>query len=142
MKIYLQSIGYELWNVVETKYEKPTTPFAEWTTSQRNNANLDSKAMNALFCALDKNEFNRVSTATSAYDIWHTLEVTHEGTTKVKESKISVLVHRFELFKMKENETIGEMFTRFTDITNSLIGLGKTYTQVEMVRKILRSLTP
>ena len=69
MKIYLQSIVYELWNVVETKYEKPTTPFTEWTTSQRNNANLDSKAMNALFCALDKNEFNRVSTATSAYDI-------------------------------------------------------------------------
>ena len=98
--------------------------------------------MNALFCALDKNEFNRVSMATSAYEIWHTLEVTHEGTNKVKESKISVLVHRFELFKMKENETIGEMFTRFTDITNSLIGLGKIYTQVEMVRKILRSLTP
>ena len=43
---------------------------------------------------------------------------------------------------MKENETIGEMFTRFTDITNSLIGLGKTYTQVETIRKILRSLTP
>ena len=76
--------------------------------------------MNALFCALTKEEFNRVSTATSANQIWHTLQVTHEGTNKVKESKISVLVHRFEVFKMKENETISEMVTRFTDITNSL----------------------
>jgi len=82
-----------------------------------------------------------VSTSTSSYQIWHTLEVTHEGTSKVKDSKISVLVHRFEMFKMNEKETIGEMFTRFTDIINSLIALGKVYTQVEMVRKILRALT-
>ncbi|XP_020249899.1 uncharacterized protein LOC109827316 [Asparagus officinalis] len=43
---------------------------------------------------------------------------------------------------MKEHETITEMITRFTDITNSLIGLGKGYTQLEMVRKVLRALTP
>ena len=41
--------------------------------------------MNALFCALTKEEFNRVSTATSAHQIWHTLQVTHEGTNKVKD---------------------------------------------------------
>jgi len=97
--------------------------------------------MNALFCALTKEEFNLVSTATSTNQIWHTLQVTHEGTNKVKESKIYVLVHMFELFKMEENETISEMVTRFTDITNSLASLGKEYTQVEKVRKILRALT-
>jgi len=43
---------------------------------------------------------------------------------------------------MNEKETVGEMFTRFTDIINSLIALGKIYTQVEMVRKLLRALTP
>ena len=32
---------------------------------------------------------------------------------------------------MKEYETISEMVTRFTDITNSLASLGKEYTQVE-----------
>jgi len=41
---------------------------------------------------------------------------------------------------MKENETISEMVTRFTDITNSLASLGKEYTQVKKVRKILRAL--
>jgi len=141
MRIYLQSMGYEIWNIVETPYDKPTTPYSEWTTIQKTNANLDSKAMNALFCAMEKNEFNRVSTASNAHEIWHILEVTHEGTSKVKETKISVLVHRFELFKMKDKETIAEMFTRFTDITNSLIALGKKYSQVEMVRKLLRALT-
>ena len=73
----------------------------------------------------------------SAKQIWQILQVTHEGINKVKESKIFVLVHRFELFKMKENETISEMITKFTDITNSLASLGKEYTQVEKVRKVL-----
>src|SRR5436853_7780886 len=97
--------------------------------------------MNDLFCALDKNEFNRISTCKSAHDIWHILEVTHEGTSRVKESKISVLVHRFELFTMNDRESITEMFSRFANITNSLISLGKTYTQVKMVRKFLLALT-
>ena len=142
MQIFPQSLNYELWNIVETPYQKPTTSYTEWTLDEKTSANLNAKAMNALFCALDKNEFNRVSTSTSAHQIWHTIEVTHEGTSKVKESKISILVHRFELFKMEEYETISEMITRFTDITNSLIALGKHYTQVEMVRKVLRALTP
>ena len=42
---------------------------------------------------------------------------------------------------MKENEIISEMITRFIDITNSLASLGKEYTQVEKVRKVLRTLT-
>jgi len=50
-----------------------------------------------------------VSTARSSNQLWLILQVTHKGTNKVKESKISVLVHKFELFKMKENETIAEM---------------------------------
>jgi len=54
----------------------------------------------------------------------------------------NILVYMFELFKMKENETISEMVTRFTDITNSLASLRKEYTKVEKVCKILRALTP
>src|SRR3954470_10883826 len=42
---------------------------------------------------------------------------------------------------MNEDESIKDMYTRFIDITNSLIGLGKTYTSVECVRKILLALT-
>ena len=42
---------------------------------------------------------------------------------------------------MMENEIISEIITRLTDITNSLASLGKEYTQVKKVRKILRALT-
>ena len=41
---------------------------------------------------------------------------------------------------MKDNETIVEMITRFTDIANGLEALGKTYKESEKVMKILGSL--
>ena len=132
MKIYLQLINYKFQNIVKAAHEKPRTNYNQWSEEQKKSANLDAKAMNALFCALNKEEFNRVSTAISAHQIWHTLHVTHEGTNKIKESKISVLVHRFELFQMEENETIAKMTTRFTDITNSWVALGKTDTSTNV----------
>jgi hypothetical protein len=66
--------------------------------------------------------------------------MTHEGTNKVKESKIGMLVHQYELFKMLPNESITSMFTRMTIITNSFDVLGRIYTNADIVSKILRSL--
>ena len=89
---------------------------------------------------MDRNEYNRICQCQSAKEIWRLLEITHEGTNQVKESKINLLVHNYELFSMKETETIVEMITRFTDIVNGLEALGKTYKKSEKVMKILRSL--
>jgi len=58
----------------------------------------------------------------------------------VKDTKISILTYKYELFKIEEVETISEMFTRFTNILNELKGLGKTYENAEIIRKILRCL--
>jgi hypothetical protein len=74
-------------------------------------------------------------------NIWHVLEVTHEGTNQVKESKIDMLVHQYELFKMLQNEYITSMITRMTTITNSLDVLGSTYTNADIVSKTFRSLS-
>ncbi|VFR02676.1 unnamed protein product [Cuscuta campestris] len=43
---------------------------------------------------------------------------------------------------MKENEKVEEMFERFSNIINHLNLLGKVYTDRELVRKVLRSLSP
>ena len=61
-------------------------------------AQLNDKAMNLLYCALDAQEFNKISSCISAKEIWDKLEVTYEGTNQVKETKISMLVHKYELF--------------------------------------------
>ena len=52
-----------------------------------------------------------------------------------------MLVHSYELFKMDENETIIEIFTRFTGIINELNALGRIYANFNLVRKLLRCLS-
>ena len=49
-------------------------------------------------------------------------------------------MHDYELFSIEDFEFIVEMFSRFIVIVNELKALGKTYTEVEKVMKILRSL--
>ena len=49
---------------------------------------FNASALNRLYCALSNDEFNRVSTCSSSYEIWKTLEVTYERTNQVKETKI------------------------------------------------------
>ncbi|GAV59341.1 UBN2 domain-containing protein, partial [Cephalotus follicularis] len=72
-----------------------------------------------------------------AKEMWDRLEVTYEGTNQVKEAKISMLVHDYEMFTINENEDIKSMFSRFTNIINALQALDKTYSNSEMNLNIL-----
>ena len=49
-------------------------------------------------------------------------------------------MHGYELFSMKDNESIVEMFIGFIDIISGLQTLGKIYGELVKVMKILRSL--
>ena len=111
MRIYMQANGFDTWNITTSEYTIPTTAYVEWSNSQKLDAASNAKAMNMLFCALDKNEFNRVSVCKSAYEIWCTFKVTHEGTNKVKQSKISMLKNQFQNFRMKQDESISDMYS-------------------------------
>ena len=70
------------------------------------------------------------------------LEITYERTSKVKYSKVIILDNYYEMFKMKPNESIVEMFTRFIDVVNGLEGLGKRVSEEDKVSEILRCLPP
>jgi len=101
-------------------------PKEEYNEDDIKKAQNNAKAMNLLYCAFSPTKFNRISGCDTAKKIWDMLQVTHEGTNQVKETRIGMLVHSYELFKMKSDESIFEMFTRFTDIINNLKSLGKT----------------
>ncbi|MQL71985.1 hypothetical protein Taro_004328 [Colocasia esculenta] len=93
-------------------------------------------------CSLHSTEFSRVSSCSRAKEIWDRLMVIYEGTSAVKETKANMLVSEYEAFRMKHDETISEMYGRLTLLTNELKNLGKVYTDKELVRNILSSLTP
>ena len=115
-------------------------PKQEWDEYDRRNFQLNVKTIYTLQCFMNRNEYNRIFQCKLAKEIWRLLEITHEGTNQVKELKINLLVCSYELFLMKDNETIVEMITRIIDIVNGLEALGKTYKESEKVMKILRSL--
>ncbi|XP_057984566.1 uncharacterized protein LOC131169362 [Hevea brasiliensis] len=50
------------------------------------------------------------------------------------------LIYQYELFKMKLDETISEMYDRFVEIIGGIKSLGNTFTNEELVKKILRNL--
>ena len=70
------------------------------------------------------------------------MKLIYEGNSQVKETKANLLVHVYELFKMKPEESISKIFARLSEITNGLKGLRKEYSNSELVRKVLRSLPP
>ena len=61
MKAFLKSTDEKVWNSVEYRWEKPTTPVSEWQTSQKEAIVFNSKAMNAIFNAISMEEFKRIS---------------------------------------------------------------------------------
>ena len=108
--------------------------------NKKRKMSLNSKAMNVLFCALDKKEFHRVSSCESAQEICNKLEVVYESTNQVKESKINKFTRQYELIQIEQNENIYSMYTRLTNIVNTLGALGKKISNSENVKKIIRSL--
>ena len=100
----------------------------------------NAKAKKLLYFGLGPDEYTCISECESAQEIWNALQVAHEGTSQVKQSRIELLMRQYELFDMGDRENVMDMYTRFTHITNELKSLGKSFTTEELVRKILRIL--
>ncbi|XP_004514013.1 uncharacterized protein [Cicer arietinum] len=66
-----------------------------------------------------------VSNCKTAKEMWDTLQETHEGTTDVKRARTNTLMHEYELFNMKKDESINDSQTRFTHVINNMNALGK-----------------
>ncbi|VFQ69289.1 unnamed protein product [Cuscuta campestris] len=151
MRIYIHSTNFQLWLMIKNGEEIPMKKVGETTVPKTENE-FDAedikkienyaKAINMLYCAVNPDNYRKISCCTTAKEMWDKLEVTYEGTDQVREAKIDFLTQEYEMFRMKEGEKIDDMFDRFSKIINDLHALKKTYTNKDLVRKILRSLTP
>lgn len=55
--------------------------------------------MNVLYYTLDTNEFNRIFIYIFAKKIWDRLEIIHDDTNQVRESKINILMCSYDCLK-------------------------------------------
>ncbi|CAN0838933.1 Retrovirus-related Pol polyprotein from transposon TNT 1-94 [Linum grandiflorum] len=141
MKVFIQGMGFDIWKIVDKGELDLEGEYDNWNEAKKTDAQNNAKAMNVFYCALCKDEYNRISNCDTANEIWKMLETTHEGTSRVKETKINLLIHEYEMFRMQSDESIKRMYDRLNMIVSKLKSLGKTIEKKEVVRKILRSLT-
>ena len=95
MKTFLKSIDERVWNSIEYRWEKPTTPVSKWQTSQKEAASFNSKAMNAIFNAISIEELKRISNVEVAHIASNILQTVHECTKAIKINKLQQLTTRF-----------------------------------------------
>lgn len=93
-----------VWMAIQTKWTKPTNPEAEWIEGHRKACLANFKALNAIFHVVSPTEFRCICNLTTTKEAWELLEVTHEGSSVIKKSKLQMLTSRFEKLKMEEDE--------------------------------------
>ena len=125
---------------MEIGWTKPTEASADWDDAKIKAANFNSSALNALFSAVTKEEFKKISSTKTAKEAWTILQTTYEGTKAVKDSKLQRLTTSFEEIKMEEDESFDEFYVKLKDIVNSAFNLGETIPEPKIVRNVLRSL--
>ncbi|KAH9743180.1 Integrase catalytic domain-containing protein [Citrus sinensis] len=131
MRVFLQALDYELWEIVcDGSFIPRKNVLSEL---DKKNMSLNFKAMNALFCALDKKEFHRVSNCSNAYEIWRKLEIVYEETTSEEEfHKVSNLALMTigdesddELDEVNDLPTYDELHDAFKELHDEWMKLGK-----------------
>ncbi|CAM8943748.1 unnamed protein product [Rhodiola kirilowii] len=150
MKAFLKSQDEAVWEAVEQGWTHPVATDKEgkvslltkdkWTKVHKSAEAANSKAMNAIFSGVDGKNFKMISTCEIAKTAWDILRTAHEGTTKVKISRMEMVTSKFENLRMQEDETIADFNTRILDISDEAFSLGEPISEESLVRKVLRSL--
>ncbi|KAL2498180.1 Uncharacterized protein Adt_23730 [Abeliophyllum distichum] len=149
MTVYIQALDEKSWHSIIRGYRPPSIiennieiekPCEQWVIADFNNASRNSKALNAIFCFVDANQFRLISYCRIAKEAWEILQIAHEGTSKVKSCKLQMLTTEFENLRMKNNEAFKDFYARLCDISNQAHALGEKYSESKLVRKVLRSL--
>ncbi|KZV39172.1 hypothetical protein F511_25802, partial [Dorcoceras hygrometricum] len=72
--------------------------------------------------------------------IWEKLIQICEGNEETKENKLTVALQKFELIKMKPEESMAEFDERFRSLVIELARLNNMYSNRELALKVMRAL--
>ena len=123
---------------IEIGWTKPKEVPVDWDDAKIKAANFNSRALNALFCAVMNEEFKKISSTKTAKEAWNILQTTYKGTKVVKDSKLQRLTTSFEEIMMDENESFDEFYAKLKDIANSkLLILGKPFLNPRLLERCL-----
>src|ERR1700733_12419225 len=137
---YLQSLGTEGWNIVETGYAFPSTTPTD--ADEKKKYETNAKAVSTLLGCISQTEFMKVMHYKSAKEIWEKIVTSYEGDEQVKRAKLQTLRIQYETLKMYNDESVANYFLRVDEIVNCMKNLGEEIKEAIVVEKVLRSLSP
>ncbi|VFQ93031.1 unnamed protein product [Cuscuta campestris] len=129
MRIYIRSTNFQLWLVIKNGEEVSRKKVGdklipktedEFDAEDIKKVENYAKAINMLYCAVNPDDYRKISCCSTAKEMWDKLEVTYKGTDQVREAKIDFLAQEYEMFTMKEHEKIDDMFDRFSKIRKGI----------------------
>nr|GEV91653.1 hypothetical protein [Tanacetum cinerariifolium] len=148
---YVKSKDIDLWQVIqnvdfyfevedeETKLMKEM-PYELLKDIKKKQLGKNEEAKMTIYNALPHKEYECAFMCKTAKEVWHTLIITHQGNSQVKNCKINLLTREYEKLSISNEETIDSGFTRFNAIATSLKSLDLDYSRKNHVRKFLRAL--
>ncbi|KZV42872.1 hypothetical protein F511_17476, partial [Dorcoceras hygrometricum] len=93
-----------------------------------------------LYKTVDNKMFSKIQTCTTSKEIWETLTQICEGNEETKLNKLIMALQKFELIRMKPEETMGEFDERLSSLVIKMTRLGKEYSNRELALKVMREL--
>jgi hypothetical protein len=118
MAAFLRDKGQILWDVtVNTTYDHPMNFLAP---GSRDMFDANNKAVNYLYRALCRSEFERVETEDLACRIWEQLKNAHARNAQVQAQLFATYRREYENFMHLPGESIDSMFQRFMVIVNNM----------------------
>ncbi|GKB92072.1 hypothetical protein Tco_0964344 [Tanacetum coccineum] len=121
--IYLDGLEPYILEILENRPFVPLSPLStstnplpkpqnQWPHDDRRLVNQDKRLKSILISCLPNDVMKSVIKCTTTKAIWTDLILTHEGPSKIKDTKIAALRLKFNSFKALEGEKVNGTFTR------------------------------
>eukprot|EP00253_Pinus_taeda_P027051 PITA_27051 len=136
---YLQSLGTDVWDIVETGYAFPSATPTD--AAEKKKYETNAKAVSTLLGCLSQLEFVKVMHYKSAKEIWDKIVLSYEGDEQVKRAKLQTLRIQYETLRMYNDESLANYFLRVDEVVNCMKNLGEEIKEAIVVEKVLRSLS-
>lgn len=136
-------ISQNVWDLVNNGYEEPDS-IDELSNTQKEQLKeteqRDARALLFIQQGVADNIFPRIMSASKSKEAWDTLKEEFQGDSKARAVKLLTLRRELENMKMRENETLKEFSSRFSELVNQMKAYGEEISQKRLVEKILISL--
>ncbi|GJV68251.1 hypothetical protein Tco_1483760 [Tanacetum coccineum] len=103
---------------ISTNLENTRNNNKQWTAADRKLANQAKRLKSIIISCLQNDTMKVVIKCSTAREMWNDLILSHEGPSKIRDTKIAALRQKFNAFKSLEGEKVKETYTE--NVANEL----------------------